>query len=78
MDKKLKEIVKRVSEEEDVDKEAVQAALFIISNWTRTQLKEMNYPSILWSKLGSFNLMEKRCPEDKKEILKEFKNNFKK
>jgi hypothetical protein len=78
MDSQLKNISKRIGREEEVDAEAVEAALFIITNWTRKQMKEMNYPAILWPKLGSFNLIDKRAPEEVKKDLQEFKNNFKK
>lgn len=78
MNKKIEKIIKRVAkEEEGVNAAAVKAALFIVTNWTREKMKQLEYPAILWPKLGSFNVIEKRCPEEDKEALREFRNNFK-
>lgn len=78
MNKKIEKIVKRVAkEEEGVNAAAVKAALFIVTNWTREKMKQLEYPAILWPKLGSFNVIEERCPEEDKEALREFRNNFK-
>jgi len=77
MDKKIKEIVKRVGQEEEVDEQAVKAALFIVTNYAREKMKKMEFPAILWPKLGSFNVIDNRCPEDNQETLKEFKTKFK-
>jgi len=79
MNKKIEKIVRRVAkEEEGVNTAAVKAALFIVTNWTREKMKQLEYPAILWPKLGSFNVIDNRCPDECADVIEEYKTNFKK
>lgn len=78
MDKKINQIINEIAEEEGISKAKVEASIRNMTDWTRRQLIEMNYVSILWSYFGSFSLIEKRCDDEQKEIIKEFKETFKK
>jgi len=78
MDSKLKPVIERVALATNSKEEAVKAVLYNATAFMRLQMKELNYPSVLFPKLGSFTLMSKRCTEEEKKQLEEFKNNFKK
>lgn len=79
MDPIIRRIINEIAEEEGIKKEHVELSIRNVCDWTREMFISKEYTSILWSKFGSFTLMEKRIKdEEERKIVKEFNNNFKK
>lgn len=78
MDSLIQQIINEIAEEEGIPAKKVEISVRNMTDWTRQQFIEMNYVSILWSRFGSFSLMESRVhDEEQKNIVKEFKKEFK-
>jgi hypothetical protein len=78
MDPLLKKIINEIAEEENIKSELVELSIRNVCDWTREMFISKEYASVLWPKFGSFTLIERRLKEEDKEIVKDFKQNFKK
>lgn len=78
MDPLLKKIINEIAQEENIKVDLVELSIRNVCDWTREMFINKEYASILWPKFGSFTLIERRLKEEDKEIVKDFKQNFKK
>lgn len=80
MDDVINNIIEEISEELNIEKDKVEKSVRVVCDWTRRNLINMEYPSILWNYFGKFSIIESRLKEDseEKKVLEEFNKTFKK
>ena len=79
MDSNIMKIVEELAVEFNLPAEVVRHCMKTASISLREQMKEIEYPSILWPRLGTFTINPNRMIEgEEKEQYKMYKADFKK